>query len=133
MTRDETLKIMSVLKATYPSFYKDMTRRDAEGVVALWADMFAEDSYNTVAAAVRAFIVDDSKGFPPVVGQVKQRVTEISRAKSALPESAGGCDARGLAWMREYIQRRDTKHAASISRFARERGLTWPQAEEALG
>ena len=35
MTRDETLKIMAVLKATYPNFYKDMTRRDAEGVVAL--------------------------------------------------------------------------------------------------
>ena len=31
MTRDETLKIMAVLKATYPNFYKDMTRRDAEG------------------------------------------------------------------------------------------------------
>ena len=27
MTRDETLKIMAVLKATYPNFYKDMTRR----------------------------------------------------------------------------------------------------------
>lgn len=133
MTRDETLKIMSVLKATYPSFYKDMTRRDAEGVVALWADMFAEDSYNTVAAAVRAFIVDDSKGFPPVVGQVKQRVEEITKARSTLPERTGGYDVRGLAWMREYIQQRDAKHTDSISRFARERGLTWPQAKEALG
>lgn len=130
MTRDETLKIMSVLKATYPSFYKDMTRRDAEGVVALWTDMFAEDSYNTVAAAVRAFIVSDSKGFPPVVGQVKQRVAEITSARSALPESAGGCG--GLAWMLPYIQKRDAKHAGSISRYARERGLTWPQAKEAL-
>lgn len=64
MTRDETLKIMAVLKATYPNFYKDMTRRDAEGVVALWTDMFSEDSYNAVAAAVKAFIASDSKGFP---------------------------------------------------------------------
>ena len=84
MTRDETLKIMAVLKATYPNFYKDMTRRDAEGVVALWTDMFAEERYNAVAAAVKAFIASDSKGFPPVVGQVKQRVTELASAK-ALP------------------------------------------------
>lgn len=132
MTRDETLKIMSVLKATYPSFYKDMTRRDAEGVVALWTDMFAEDSYSTVAAAVRAFIVSDSKGFPPVVGQVKQRVAEITSAKSALPEGAGDCDVRGLAWMLPYIQKRDAQHPRSISRCAREHGLTWPQAKEAL-
>ena len=65
MTRDETLKIMAVLKATYPNFYKDMTRRDAEGVVALWTDMFSEDSYNAVAAAVKAFIASDSKGVSP--------------------------------------------------------------------
>lgn len=130
MTRDETLKIMSVLKATYPSFYKDMTRRDAEGVVALWTDMFAEDSYSTVAAAVRAFIVSDSKGFPPVVGQVKQRVTEVTSARSTLPESAGGCDGRGLAWMRDYVHKE--RKLGRISCYAREHGMTWQEAKEAL-
>ena len=35
MTQGETLKIMAVLQATYPNFYRGMTRQDAEGVVAL--------------------------------------------------------------------------------------------------
>lgn len=130
MKRDETLKIMSVLKATYPSFYKDMTRRDAEGVVALWTDMFAEDSYSTVAAAVRAFIASDSKGFPPVVGQIKQRVAEIVQGIPAPPPQSPALQA--ASWMLPYIQKRDAKHAGSISRYARERGLTWPQAKEEL-
>ena len=39
MTVDETLKIMAVLKASYPNFYRDMKRRDAEGIVNLWTKM----------------------------------------------------------------------------------------------
>ena len=33
MTQGETLKIMAVLQAAYPNFYRGMTRQDAEGVV----------------------------------------------------------------------------------------------------
>ena len=130
MTRDETLKIMAVLKATYPNFYKDMTRRDAEGVVALWTDMFSEDSYNAVAAAVKTFIASDSKGFPPVVGQVKQRVMELARTKE-LPGNVQRGNEKEAAWMRRYI---NTDHCGlgRISRYAREHGMTWQEAKEVL-
>lgn len=130
MTRDETLKIMAVLKATYPNFYKDMTRRDAEGVVALWTDMFSEDSYNAVAAAVKAFIASDSKGFPPVVGQVKQRVTELANAK-ALPGNVSRGSKKEAAWMRRYING-DHGGLGRISRYAREHGTTWDEANAVL-
>lgn len=128
MTRDETLKIMAVLKATYPNFYKDMTRRDAECVVALWTDMFSEDSYNAVAAAVKAFIASDSKGFPPVVGQVKQRVTELASAK-ALPGNVSRGSEKEAAWMRRYI---NVGGLGRISRYAREHGITWDEAKVVL-
>ena len=130
MTRDETLKIMAVLKATYPNFYKDMTRRDAEGVVALWTDMFSEDSYNAVAAAVKAFIASDSKGFPPVVGQVKQRVTELASAK-ALPGNVSCGSEKEAAWMRRYING-DHGGLGRISRYEREHGTTWDEAKAVL-
>lgn len=130
MTRDETLKIMAVLKATYPNFYKDMTRRDAEGVVALWTDMFSEDSYNAVAAAVKAFIASDSKGFPPVVGQVKQHVTELARTK-ALPGNVSRGSEKEAAWMRRYINV-DHGGLGRISRYAREHGITWDEATAVL-
>lgn len=130
MTREETLKIMAVLKATYPNFYKDMTRRDAEGVVALWTDMFAEDSYNAVAAAVKAFIASDNKGFPPVVGQVKQRVTELASAK-ALPGNVSRGSEKEAAWMRRYINV-DHGGLGRISRYARKHGITWDEAKAVL-
>ena len=130
MTRDETLKIMAVLKATYPNFYKDMTRRDAEGVVALWTDMFSEDSYNAVAAAVKAFIASDSKGFPPVVGQVKQRVTELASAKE-WPGNVSRGSEKEAAWMRRYING-DHGGLGRISRYAREHCTTWDEAKAVL-
>ena len=37
MNRTETLAVMSILKAAYPSYYRDMKRKDAEVVVNLWA------------------------------------------------------------------------------------------------
>lgn len=130
MTQGETLKIMAVLQATYPNFYRGMTRQDAEGVVALWADIFAEDSYNTVAAAVRAFIASDSKGFPPVVGQIKQRAAELASRTAALPGAVQQvCDKKD-AWMRDYVHK---EHKwGRISRYAREHGMTWQEAKEAL-
>ena len=35
--------------------------------------MFKDDDGNQVLAAVKAFVATDTKGFPPSVGQIKQR------------------------------------------------------------
>lgn len=65
MNQTETLQIMAVLRGAYPAFYRDMVRKDAESVVALWTEMFAEEDVAIVAAAVKALIATDDKGFPP--------------------------------------------------------------------
>lgn len=96
MTVDETLKIMAVLKASYPSFYRDMTRKDAEGIVNLWAEMFAEDDYRLVAAAVKALIASDSKGFPPVIGQVKEKLRLLTEKKDMTEQEAWGLVAKAV-------------------------------------
>jgi hypothetical protein len=36
MTRDDTISMLSLLKAAYPSFYAKMSQRDANGVIELW-------------------------------------------------------------------------------------------------
>lgn len=131
MTTEETLKILFVLKATYPNFYRGMTRSEAEGIVALWTDMFSGDSYHAVAAAVKALITSDTKGFPPVIGQVKARVSELEATMAALPGSVARGSTKEAAWMRRHI-RVDDDGMGRISRHAREHGMTWEQAKEAL-
>lgn len=76
MTYKETLQIMAVLKTAYPSYYKGGS--DLEQAAGLWADLFADDDALVVAAAVKSFIVNDDKGFPPAIGQIKTMVRDLT-------------------------------------------------------
>lgn len=78
MNREETLLIMGTLKAAYPSYYRGMSRKDADGVVELWEKMFADDDMELVTAAVKALIATDDKGFPPHIGAVKAKMRQIT-------------------------------------------------------
>lgn len=79
MNREETLAIMGVLKAAYPNYYRDMRRADAEGIVELWHTMFEDDPAQIVAAAVKAHIASDVKGFPPHIGAIKQAIVKLTK------------------------------------------------------
>ena len=88
MDRQETMKILSVLRGAYPAFYRDTSRQEAEAIVNLWAGMFAEDDYQMVAAAVKALIVADKKGFPPVIGQVKEYIRKLTAPEEMTEQEA---------------------------------------------
>lgn len=79
MNREDTLKIMSVLKAAYPNYYKDMKKVEAEGIVALWTEMFKDEPAQLVAMAVKSFIASDTKGFPPHIGAIKDSMLKLMR------------------------------------------------------
>lgn len=79
MTRPETLMLMSTLRAAYPMYYAKQGVEDAKAAVNLWHMMFADDDAQLVSAAVKAFIATDTKGFPPVVGQIKAKLDMILR------------------------------------------------------
>ena len=78
MNRTEMIKITSVLYAAYPKQYSSMTKAVADSVVELWQACFAEDSYSSVGSALKAFISSDTKGFPPIPGQIKELMVKIS-------------------------------------------------------
>lgn len=79
MDRSETLRILAVLKAAYPNFYKDMNRGEGEGIVSLWTEMFSDEPYQLVAAAVKALITSSPNPFPPVIGQVKEKMQQLTK------------------------------------------------------
>lgn len=88
MDRIETLTIMKVLQAAYPSFYKGMTKTAADDIVDLWATMFADDPVEIVAAAVKAYIASDSKGFPPHIGAIKDAIVKLREPKPMTAQEA---------------------------------------------
>ena len=96
MTYDETLAIMSVLKAAYPRYYADMNRRDAEGVVGLWTEMFKDDPVEVVALAVKAHIANDKKGFPPHIGAIKDAIVKLRTPNEMTELEAWGLVQKAL-------------------------------------
>ena len=96
MTREETIKILAVLRGAYPAFYRDITKQEAESTIALWESMFDEEPYELVAAAVKAFISGDRKGFPPAIGQVKERIRQITQPEEMTEQEAWSLVSKAL-------------------------------------
>ncbi|WP_164706565.1 replicative helicase loader/inhibitor [Intestinibacillus sp. Marseille-P6563] len=77
MNRADTMRIMAIIKQVYPRYYANQTRDDLQVAVNLWTDMFKDDEGTLVLAAVKAFVATDTKGFPPSIGQIKQRLVRL--------------------------------------------------------
>ncbi len=96
MTREDTIKILSVLRGAYPAFYRDITKQEAESTITLWASMFDEEPYDLVGAAVKAFISGDAKGFPPAIGQIKERIRQITKTEEMTEQEAWAYVSKAL-------------------------------------
>ena len=96
MTREDTIKILSVLRGAYPAFYRDITKQEAESTIALWGSMFEEEPYELVGAAVKAFISGDGKGFPPAIGQIKERIRQITQPGEMTEQEAWSLVSKAL-------------------------------------
>ena len=96
MTREETIKVLAVLKAAYPNFYRGMKADELNGIVNLWASQFESDSYQTVGAAVQAHIATDTKGYPPHIGAIKEAIRKITQPDEISEMEAWGYVASAL-------------------------------------
>jgi hypothetical protein len=88
MTRKETIGIMAIIKANYPMYYKDKSKQELQAVVNLWHEMFIDDNADLVVRAVKMFIASDNKGFPPVIGQIKHRLVQLTNPEQMTEQEA---------------------------------------------
>ena len=123
MERADVIGLLGRLKQAYPQAYAKMTRTEAEEMVALWADMLDGEDPAKAMDAVNSLIAEDTRGFHPKVGQVLAKIR--------------GADSThvSVAWMKPYIERIAEQEAfmPSVSRYAREHGLTWEAAAAKMG
>lgn len=75
MTREETVKILSILKAAYPNSYKGMTREEGNGVISVWASQFAHIPAEIVVIAINKLI--STSTFPPAIAEVKEKIKSL--------------------------------------------------------
>lgn len=84
MTRNDVLAMLKVLKVAYPAFYSKMNAKDGADTVAIWEDMFRCEDVNVVKIALYK-LIEEHTGYPPSIGDVKQKITELKRTVSGEP------------------------------------------------
>lgn len=70
MTREEVLKIILVIKSTFPKTYEKFTRSDFEGMADAWTVLFEDYTYQQISLGLKAYLTTNTSGFPPVPAQL---------------------------------------------------------------
>ncbi len=70
MTKTEVKKVIAVMMATYPN-YKPI---NVDIVVEVWTDMLGRYTYEQVNMALKAYILSDTSGFAPSIGQIVEKL-----------------------------------------------------------
>lgn len=79
MTKEETKKILFVVKAAYPENYIRLGEQDLHLLLTTWAALLADYSYSDVSAALQSYLVNDTYGRAPKIGQIIEAVQKMHR------------------------------------------------------
>jgi hypothetical protein len=74
MTREETKKIIRIICATYPNFKPN----DLTETIDTWDFLLEEYTYQEISLALKAYIATSTSGFAPSIGQLIEKVRNIS-------------------------------------------------------
>ena len=75
MTREESIKILAILKAAYPNSYRNMSKEEANGTVMVWQTQFANIPAEMVLIAINKLI--STSTFPPAICEVKDKIRSL--------------------------------------------------------
>lgn len=76
MNKQETIKIISVMKAAFPFWGTKQTEGEIRTAVEVWNEMLKDYDYNLIAATMKALIAI-KKDFPPTIGEVIEKASFI--------------------------------------------------------
>ena len=85
MTRAETTKLLMVIKTLYYKAYEKVTTEDIERMILAWGAVLSDYTYEQCDKGLRIYLASDTKGFPPVPGQIIDCINRtIPRPESAM-------------------------------------------------
>lgn len=77
MKKAETAKILMVIDMNYPNWKP----KDMNFAIETWNEMLLDYSYEEISVALKAFILSDTSGFAPTIGQLVERVHQLRDAE----------------------------------------------------
>lgn len=90
MTFEQTRAILKILKTNYPQSFKNWTKEQSIDFLNLWAEAFKDEPAQIVVAAVKAIIYSDTREFAPNIGQVKNKIFELTNDSTMSEHEAWG-------------------------------------------
>jgi hypothetical protein len=96
MTKKEAAKLLAIMQANYYDSMRNMTDEAIMVVVELWAKVFANDSFESVSAAVMAHMATDTNRFMPPVGVIKNMLVKINSPAEMTEGEAWGYVSKAL-------------------------------------
>ena len=96
MTKEETGKILAVVNAYYPYFFREMNADGKRAIIDLWARQFAEYDYMLVNSALDAYIATDEQGRAPNVGILKALIRKMAEPEEMTEQEAWGLVSKAL-------------------------------------
>lgn len=97
MTKEEILKVVKVITSTYPNLYKSMLADDLQNMIYIWYEILKEYEYNVVQMALKSYIANDVKGFPPAPGQIVAHIRSLQKVNNK-EQAMNGIEAWGLVF-----------------------------------
>ena len=74
MTRGETVNIIRVMVDSYPNYKPN----NLSETVDVWHTMLSDYDYNLVSMALKSYILSDTSGFAPAIGQIVAKMHAIT-------------------------------------------------------
>ena len=74
LTREETVKIIRIMVDSYPNYKPN----NISETVDVWYMMLSEYTYEQISIALKAYILSDTSGFAPSVGQLVDKMKTIT-------------------------------------------------------
>lgn len=94
MDRVEVKKLLYVVRANYKRHFDNYTKDDFENYATAWEMCLEGYTYEQASQGLKAFMVTDTKGFPPVVGQIIEQISKLDKSS----EIMGAMEAWGLVY-----------------------------------
>lgn len=92
MTREETVKIIRIICGSFPNFKPS----DLSETVDIWNMMLDEYTYNQIAGGLKSYILSDSTGFAPSIGQLIAKVKTIEETAQLNESEAWGLVSKAI-------------------------------------
>ncbi len=96
MTIAETAKIMAILETAYPAFYSKASAVEKASAAKLWQMVFDQEPYQVVQMSVLSLIKNRTNTFPPVPGEVSEKIQELTQPKRMTEMEAWGIVQKAL-------------------------------------